>query len=61
MRTRHEFPDNFVCVPKNVVERQIHFDLLEVKESLADPRIWVGHYQHEDVVYGAVMDDVLLE
>ena len=41
-------------VPKNAVERQIHFDLLEIKESLADPRIWVGHYQHEDVVYGAV-------
>ena len=48
-------------VPKNAVERQIHFDLLEIKESLADPRIWVGHYQHEDIVYGAVMDDVLLE
>ena len=53
MRKSHEFPDNVVRVPKNAVGRRIHFDLLKIKASLADPRIWVGHYQYEDIVYSA--------
>ena len=53
MRKNHYFPDNVVCVPTNDEERRNHFDLLKISQLLADPRIWVGHYQYEDIDYSA--------
>ena len=51
------FPNAIVCVPSNKVEYDIRRDLLQIKSSLKDPRLWVGLYQPEDIVCFADSDD----
>ena len=50
------FPNAIVCVPSNKVEYDIRRDLLQIKSSLKDPRLWVGQYQPEDIVCFADSD-----
>ena len=56
MRKSHRFPNAIVRVPSDKVEDEIHRDLLQIKPSLKDPRLWVGHYQPEDIVCFADSD-----
>ena len=50
------FPNAIVCVPSDKIEDEIHRNLLQIKSSLKDPRLWVGHYQPEDIVCFADSD-----
>ena len=50
------FPNAIVCVPSDKIEDEIHRDLLQIKSSSKDPRLWVGHYQPEDIVCFADSD-----
>jgi len=56
MRKSHRFPNAIVCVPSDKVEDEIHRDILKINPSLKASRLWVGHYQPEDIVCFADSD-----
>ena len=56
-RTKHLFGNRVVLLTSNIREREIWIDHLEITgddilhvETLADPRVWVGHFHYKDFI-----------
>ena len=53
------FQNDLVRLPSDKVENMIHRKRLQIKESTKEPRVFVGHYQPEDIVCVVDSDGVI--